>query len=354
MMELQPGDHIRVTEKTTPARRFLKKLVRSSRAKTDYRHMLVVEPHSEARVHVIHTTANGVREEVLSLDAKDVTVFEYECKFTGKEAIERARDYHGDKLNDEHFVTMAKTGTAFDTDETNTPTKYEAHKIKSLRELKAGDHIRVRGMGDLFLRLSQSVSQLSRKKRKWGRMYTHHMLVVKVVDPNRIRVIHKVDTGVVEETESFKADEIRVLQYECRYEGEEAIARARKKFGEEYNLVTSNCEHFVMEARTGKKLSGQLKMMAAGGLVGGVVGAPMGVVGGVITGAITGGGVVGVFFPLLGAIPGAVAGGVMGGVVGFLGGAGIGAAGGGVGGLTVANASAHVVHGAEGQGDHQP
>ena len=59
------------------------------------------------------------------------------------------------------------------------------------------------------------------------------------------------------------------LKY-CPYTGQEAIARARERMDQSYKLLTSNCEHFVTEARTGKKQSIQVRQkvkqaaMAAG------------------------------------------------------------------------------------------
>ena len=75
----------------------------------------------------------------------------------------------------------------------------------------------------------------------------------------RIKVIHKtghvIHVKVVEEVVSYKPEEIRVLDYESKFTGEEAIKRARALSGESYGLFTANCEHFVTEARTGIKLS---------------------------------------------------------------------------------------------------
>ena len=53
-----------------------------------------------------------------------------------------------------------------------------------------------------------------------------------------------------------------MLNYECDYPGEKAIARARALVGGDYNLVWSNCEHFVTEVRTGTPKSIQIENAA--------------------------------------------------------------------------------------------
>ena len=89
-------------------------------------------------------------------------------------------------------------------------------------------------------------------------LYYHHMLVVKVVDESQIQVIHKV-SKVVEEVLTLKPEDITVLDYDCAYTGQEAIDRARQHIGEDFNLLWSNCEHFVTEMRTGTAQSIQVQ-----------------------------------------------------------------------------------------------
>ena len=348
LSELQPGDHIKVTEreKSPPGRWHLfgrfssfsssssSKPGCSSESKCGDHHMLVVKTNSAGKVHVIHKTMGGVREEAMALNAKDVKVIDYECKFTGKEAIENARWCHGDEYdpansNDEHFVTKAKTGHAFSNTHKGR-VEYSLRNIQCLHELNPGDHIRVKGsmrLPDMI----RGVSRPSNTPQKWS-AYTHHMLVVKAINSSRVTIIHKTEDGVVEETNEYEPEDITVLDYESQYNGEEAIARARKIHGEPYKVLTSNCEHFVTEARMGEKCSGQINGVVVGGAIGGLTGAPVGMVGGIFAGAAVGGGVGGFFAGI-----GAVAGAVIGGAVGLLGLGGLGAAGGGVGGLRRAN-----------------
>lgn len=123
---------------------------------------------------------------------------------------------------------------------------YEKRKIRELKELNPGDHIQVPGGG---------------KKKS---LYDHHLLVVRVINSEQIRVIHKtMEDGVVEEVHTYKPEEITVLDYNSKYMGEQAICRAREmangRLGGRYNLLEDNCEHFVFEVRTGEKKSEQVK-----------------------------------------------------------------------------------------------
>ena len=114
-------------------------------------------------------------------------------------------------------------------------------KISSLQELKPGDHIAV---------METCMEGII--------TYKHHLLVVEVVN-DKIVAIHKKASVVVEGTVDYGADEITVLDYDCPYTGKEAIARARERMDQGYSLLTSNCEHFVTEARTGQKQSIQVQ-----------------------------------------------------------------------------------------------
>ena len=158
---------------------------------------------------------------------------------------------------------------------TSKPKAYSisctARNIESLDELQPGDHIRVRGeLGEFIDGLTPDI-----------KLYTHHMLVVKVVSHSEIRVIHKTqDKRVVEELRSCEPNDVTVLDYDCAYVGQEAIDRARERIGEDYNLLWSNCEHFVTEVRTGTAQSIQVQnavKVAVGVAIGvGVIGAAVG------------------------------------------------------------------------------
>ena len=117
-------------------------------------------------------------------------------------------------------------------------------------------------------------------------------------------MIHKTTPdGVVEEEKCYLPKHVTVLDYKCPYSGEAAIARARGKKGERYGLITSNCEHFVTEARTGVGQSHQVQR----GVAGGVVGVGVGAAAGATTGALVGAGV-GSFIPVVGTVLGGGAG----------------------------------------------
>ena len=116
-------------------------------------------------------------------------------------------------------------------------------KIASLDKLKPGDHIIAKKR--LMLRILS---------------YDHHMLVVEVVNTEIVAIYKKRKaSGVVEGTVDYGADKITVLDYDCPYTGQEAIARARERMDQSYKLLTSNCEHFVTEARTGQEQSIQVQ-----------------------------------------------------------------------------------------------
>lgn len=77
-------------------------------------------------------------------------------------------------------------------------------RIKSLDELKGGDHIVVVGK---------------------YKSYYHHLLVSEVINKDSIKVIHKTDE-VKEEFKSHKPKDILLLEYSSEYTGEAAIRRA--------------------------------------------------------------------------------------------------------------------------------
>ena len=138
-----------------------------------------------------------------------------------------------------------------------------ARFIDSLYELKPGDHIRVTG-------------QFADSSNLGLELYKHHMLVVCVVSDTKIRVIHNTERGVVEEPQCYSPEQITVLDYDCIYNGEKAVRRARDRIGEDYSVITYNCEHLVTEVRTGRRQSLQLQG-AAVGAVGAAVAVGVGV-----------------------------------------------------------------------------
>ena len=97
LMDLRPGEHIQI-DNIPPSRdrtRSSSWSFSSSSNATPLRnghHMLVVRPLSTENVLVIHMTESGVREEDVSLDAKNVVVLEHECRHIGEDAIRNARD----------------------------------------------------------------------------------------------------------------------------------------------------------------------------------------------------------------------------------------------------------------------
>ena len=141
--------------------------------------------------------------------------------------------------------------------------------ISTLYELKPGDHIRVRGeLGEFLDTFSNDL-----------KVYTHHMLVVEVLNRHEISVIHKTVRGVEEEKRPYRPDDITVVEYDSAYSGETAVQRARERKQQCYNLVLSNCEHFVTEVRTGEKRSIQVRTAVWLGVIGAAIAAGAAVVG---------------------------------------------------------------------------
>ena len=92
------------------------------------------------------------------------------------------------------------------------------------------------------------------------RIYTHHMLVVRVDINKGILVVHKTyDKGAVIEYVRYQPVDVTRLVYDFRYTGRRAIMRAYYRLGESYDLISRNCEHFVTEVRTGAKQSIQVQ-----------------------------------------------------------------------------------------------
>ena len=314
-MDLRPGEHIQIDNiprrfSIWPVTSRSSWSFSSSSNATPLRnghHMLVVRPLSTKSVLVIHMTESGVKEGDVSLDATNVVVLEHECTHIGEDAIRNARDgfdTHYDSLlsNDEQFVHNARgiVNTHDDATDDEGATQQEApagsvlREIRSLFELKPGDHIR----------------------EETNTTYKHHLLVVEVVDVNRVHVIHKLDTGVIEENKVYRPNEIRVLDYNSPYKGDQIIQRARELPRTPYNARSSNCEHFVREAHTGQRESTQVRRGFINAVIGGLSGAVVGVAAGAVAGAAV------AFIP--GAILGGIVGGVGGAVAGTTGGAAVG------------------------------
>ena len=234
-------------------------------------------------------------------------------------------------------------------------------KVKSLMELKPGDHIRVAGNKDQSKGRLISVSSTSsfrshstptsrsmpssdascsEPERCDSKVYTHHLLVVEPIDGTHVKVINKVDEkpSILEEVKCYDPSDVTIMKYNCQYTGEEAIRRARERMeeGEEYNVVTSNCEHFVTGVRTGEEKCLQKEGVLYGGLGGVATGAVLGGSVGVLVGAGIGA-LIGFLIPpggpVLGAGIGAAIGGGIGGVAGVAG----GGTAGGLGGIAWVN-----------------
>ncbi|CAI8054132.1 hypothetical protein GBAR_LOCUS29577, partial [Geodia barretti] len=90
--------------------------------------------------------------------------------------------------------------------------------------------------------------------------------------------------------------------YDCPYSGEQIVQRARELQRTPYNARTSNCEHFVMEARTGQRSSVQVRKGVFHAVFGGLGCAAAGAATGILAG--------GAFWFILGAIVGGIVGAV--------------------------------------------
>ena len=121
-----------------------------------------------------------------------------------------------------------------------------AETITSLHDLKPGDHIKVNRL-----------------------FYDHHMIVVEVLNESTVRIIHKRKEieAVVEEDMPFTPEQITLIVYDCSYNRQEIIERARERIGEDYNLLWANCEHFATEVRTGNAVSLQVDTVSQWGIM---------------------------------------------------------------------------------------
>jgi len=97
--------------------------------------------------------------------------------------------------------------------------------------------------------------------------YTHHGIYI-----GEGKVIHYagladgLSSGPVEITtlDRFSVGKkVRVRRYpEPVHDGESAVARARSRLGEDrYDLQANNCEHFCSWVRTGRHVSGQVRLV---------------------------------------------------------------------------------------------
>lgn len=94
-------------------------------------------------------------------------------------------------------------------------------------------------------------------------LYDHHMIVVEVLSRNSIRVIHKSKRGdgVVEEVVHYKPHQLTLLEYDSPYSPDKIIRRARDLIGQDYNVLSANCEHFATEVRTAEPQSRQVQLV---------------------------------------------------------------------------------------------
>ena len=241
----------------------------------------------------------GAREEDIVFDPKRVIVLVYPCAVDGARAIENTRQAFNSSRDcaPEQFVIDAKKKVVED-GAAERPIQQDAgniengvFKICSLFELKKGDHIREDN----------------------HRLFKHHLLVVEVLSVEQVRVIHKVDSGVVEENKLYSCpSELSVCRYHSPYNADEIIDRARNLPRGAYSQLWSNCEHFVKEIRTGERQSEQLRMAGSRG--------GYGLVGGCATGAATGAGIGAAVGLAPGAAVGAGVGAAVGAVAGLIGG----------------------------------
>ena len=105
--------------------------------------------------------------------------------------------------------------------ETMAACNATAKSITSLYDLGPGDHIKTNGI-----------------------LYDHHMIVVKVISEDTVRIIHKRkdQEAVVEEEVSCRPEDLTLLVYDSPFSGTEIVRRARERIGQSYNrcLPTAN------------------------------------------------------------------------------------------------------------------
>ena len=105
--ELKPGDHIKYNRTLQNSKKKILAAV--------LHHALVVRVENDFQMMVIHNNGKEVEEKLVEMDASYIIVVDYECVFSGAQAIARARNRLGDgysmlRNNCEHFVTWARIG----------------------------------------------------------------------------------------------------------------------------------------------------------------------------------------------------------------------------------------------------
>lgn len=105
LSELKPGDHIRVPPSSRDGKRVYS------------HHQMVVRVADEKTLEVIHNTREqGVCQERTSCRPENVTVLKYWSKYTGHQAVKRAKERIGENKynlvieNCEHFIFEVRTG----------------------------------------------------------------------------------------------------------------------------------------------------------------------------------------------------------------------------------------------------
>ena len=124
--------------------------------------------------------------------------------------------------------------------------------MSSLLDLKSGDHIQVENTAQDPGWAKWAVS----KTRDYLFDQTtntvepgHHMMVVRPVNNDRVRVIYLDKKGVKEEDVTLNAGNVIVLAYESPVNGDGAVENARESFDSAYDPLYSTDEHFVLNAR---------------------------------------------------------------------------------------------------------
>ena len=119
----------------------------------------------------------------------------------------------------------------------------QSSSIQSLTALQPGDHIVVNA--------NRWDSAETETYEDWYSPSSfvgssHHMLLVEVIDEENIHVIHMTARGIKEENLRVNSECVRILSYECRSSGEEAIEHARRYLSFVYD---SDDIEFVTDAK---------------------------------------------------------------------------------------------------------
>ncbi|MDO6354611.1 lecithin retinol acyltransferase family protein [Caloramator sp. CAR-1] len=178
----------------------------------------ILDDFNEVVIEPIREELNDIKEEIKSSNQRVKNEFKKKCKEISPELGEAVEKLDRTAITIRNHIEASSSRSA----------KYLRKRVKSINQLKEGDHLFVDG------KIGPDI-------------YTHHGLYV-----GDGYVIHY-DNGLVCEVtyEEFASGrKVYVLDSPIIYSRETVVYRARMRLGEnKYDLFFNNCEHFVRWCR---------------------------------------------------------------------------------------------------------